>query len=165
MDENRKRLLVNVLACAAKMATIAVPYPALQVVLQESVDRLWDKRVETTDEMPQINDILCAESLVIRTIVKDILSAPNALQKTENLCSFTSNQLASNLVRHSTVISHISEDEAYQAEAALIRYLTALKEWAVQQPELLREQLEYIGLKLTTHEQQICSLVVAAELL
>ena len=158
MDKKKKRTIINGLVCAAKLATIPIPDPFLQFILQESFDWEKDNLLEFTSEMPQIDDILRSAPLEIQSIVEDILSESNVLNNVKDLNGQETNQLASFLVRNSNIVRQISQDEEYQTETALAKYLTSVKDWAVQQPELLRKSLDQIWLKLNTHEQQIDSL-------
>lgn len=153
MDQKKKRLIINGLVCAAKMATISISNPILQFLLQESFDFAKDALLEYPADMPRVDEIPATPE--IQNIVKDVLLTTNIPIYADDLFFQDTLQLASALLHQSSVVKQISQDEEYQTEATLSTYLQSLKEWAVRYPSILCNCLDQISIGLNAQEKQI----------
>lgn len=144
MRDKRNYLLIKILACAAKLATVPIPLEYICTACQDAIDMLADMVLDIPDEMPVPRKVLTESDEVIICAVEDLIAETNIFED-ENLFVSSSDQLAKSIMQQSKVMEHHEEKNEYPVSVALKRYLGILKEWAVQQPKLLLSRLEFLG--------------------
>lgn len=108
MRDKRNYLLIKILACAAKLATVPITFEYICTACQDTIDMLADMVLDIPDEMPVPRKVLTESDEVIICAVEDLIAETNIFED-ENLFVSSSDQLAKSIMQQSKVMEHHEE--------------------------------------------------------
>lgn len=161
----KKRCIVKILVCAAKLAKLRIPSGFIQTLCDEGIDAIADMILDIPEGMPTIEKTLSDYDELIIYAVKDLISEMDIVVDETNIFGYSAEKLADIIMKNNNALNLHEEIDISHARVALLQYLKELQLWAIQQPSILVTSLESFGGKLyeiekdsKCHERRIVKL-------
>lgn len=158
MNTDHKKFLVNVLAIASKMVTLAVPSAVLQLALQDGIDIFKDGILDLPDKFPTVEDVLGRNAPMVCNGISDILSGLDNIDELtisfENPPEEVSNMLIRQYINQKVNMDY-SEDEMTAIRVGLSAFIEKIRLWSTDNRVSLEKHLERIDSSLLEFKKKI----------
>lgn len=151
----KKRLILNILVCAVKLAKLRIPYESIQTLCDVGIDAFAELFMDIPEGMPTLEKTLSEYNDVIIYAVKDLFFKSDIIVDESNVFTFSAEKLADIIMKNNNALRLHEEKDANLARVALIQYLQELQLWAVQQPQRLVSSLNSFGVKICEIEKNV----------
>lgn len=145
MKQKDKMKIIKRTAFVVKLATAFIAEPLPQIFWQEVIDRATGKMLEKPEGFPEIDEVLEEYSPAIQSAVGDIFSLID-VAAVDFVLKGSAETMARELIQENrTCLMTYPQDEEYQIERAISKYIDALKVWALNHQEVLLQCLERLN--------------------
>lgn len=151
----KKKFIIKVLSLVMKMSTLKIPSEYVYTLCDEGIDEFANMLLDIPEGMPTPQKYKDDSNEVIVTLVEDLISEADISINPENIVLVSVEQLTKMIMNNNKALKWHEDINKNLARNMLLQYLNELKEWSVQQPDLVCNSFEIIHTRVLAVERVV----------